>query len=81
MVKALPKYLSYMPKDSPEDATLWADWLEEFVTMIGAMDIKKDAKAVTGANAAPAWTRWINVEILSFISHLLSFCSVQCNCI
>ena len=64
MAKALPEYPNYMPKDSPEDATLWADWLEGFVAMMGAMDIEEDAEAVArqdGQDPIPAKTRWFEL--------------------
>ena len=56
MATALPEYTNITAKDSPDDATSWADWLEGFVGMINAMEIGEDALAIPAndGNAAVA---------------------------
>ena len=43
MANSLPEYMPYIAKDGPEDAATWADWLEGFTAMIGAMGVPVDA--------------------------------------
>lgn len=55
MAISLPDYERFIPKDGPEDATAWANWLEGFQGMVGAMNIDADAPA-NGNN--PTQTQW-----------------------
>ena len=44
MANSLPEYMPYIAKDGPEDAATWADWLEGFKAMLGAMGVEQDAE-------------------------------------
>ena len=51
MAQALPEYSSFLPKDSPEDATMWCDCLEGFQAMVTDMQVEDDAAAADGQAA------------------------------
>ena len=51
MASGLPDYAPFTPKDSPDDAVLWGDWLEGFIAMIGALNVEEDTPAVQAADA------------------------------
>ncbi len=54
MANSLPEYPAFMPKDSPDDAARWTDWLEGFKAMLSAMNIPEDSAAVPAVEAIPA---------------------------
>ena len=59
MANALPEYTSFLPKDCPEDAAIWSDWLEGFHAMLTAMQIEADHAEVDADH--PASTQWYDL--------------------
>jgi hypothetical protein len=45
MAATLPEYQTFQPKDTPDDATSWIEWMEGFEALVNAMNIPDDREA------------------------------------